>query len=129
MKRQKISSKHAPEAIGSYSQAIASDNLLFVSGQLPFDPVSMQIVAGGIEAQARQAFDNVRAVANAAGAELDDALKINLSMIDLAGFASVNAVMAEYFTVPYPARACVQVAALPKDALIEIEAIIRLPDR
>lgn len=124
--RKNISTNRAPQAIGTYSQAIAVDRLLFVSGQIPLDPTSMEMVPGGLEAQARQAFDNLRAIVEAAGAALDDAVKINLSMVDLADFATVNAVMAEYFSEPYPARACVQVAALPRAALIEVEAVVAL---
>ncbi|RZV55097.1 MAG: RidA family protein, partial [Pseudomonadales bacterium] len=93
-------------------------------GQIPLCPQRMQIVGTGIEAQARQTFDNLQAIASAADATLDDAVKINISMTDLQGFSVVNDVMAEYFSTPYPARACVQVAALPKGALIEIEAVL-----
>lgn len=123
--KKAISTSAAPQAIGTYSQAIACDGLLFVSGQIPLDPATMELVPGGIEQQTRRVLDNLGAIASAAGATLDDALKINISITDLQGFASVNEVMAEYFAEPYPARACVQVAALPRGALIEIEAVIK----
>ena len=125
-KRVAIATERAPAAIGTYSQAIKAGKLLFISGQIPLHPATMELVEGGIEAQARQTFENLTAVAKAAGGSLEQAVKINISMLDLAGFADVNAIMAEYFSQPYPARACVQVAGLPKNALIEVEAILEL---
>ena len=123
-KRKAIHTDSAPAAIGTYSQAIRVGDLLFISGQLPLFPNTMELDGQDIETQARRVYSNLAAIAEAAGADLNDAVKINISMIDLAGFAVVNTVMADYFSQPYPARACVQVAALPKNALIEIEAIL-----
>ena len=125
-KRVPIATERAPAAIGTYSQAIKAGGLVFISGQIPLQPATMTLVEGGIEAQARQAFENLSALAQAAGASLEQAVKINISMVELADFAEVNTIMAEYFFEPYPARACVQVAGLPKNALIEIEAILDL---
>ena len=127
-KRQIISTANAPAAIGTYSQAVRVDNSVYLSGQIPLQPATMEMISGGIEAQTRQVFDNLSAVAEAAGGGLDDAVKINISMIDLNDFATVNDIMANYFSKPYPARACVQVAALPKGAAIEIEAVLQLPN-
>lgn len=119
-----ISTDSAPAAIGPYSQAIKVGNTVWVSGQIPLDPDTMEVVAGGIEAEATQVFKNLAAIASAAGGTLNDAVKINISMTDLTHFAAVNTVMASFFNEPYPARACVQVAALPKGVGIEIEAIL-----
>lgn len=119
-----ISTDSAPAAIGPYSQAIKVGNTVWISGQIPLDPDTMDVVAGGIEAEATQVFNNLAAIASAAGGTLNDAVKINISMTDLTHFAVVNAVMANFFAEPYPARACVQVAALPKGVQIEIEAIL-----
>jgi len=123
-KRKAIHTDLAPAAIGTYSQAICVGDLVFISGQLPLLPNTMELDGQDIETQTRRVFLNLAAIAEAAGADLNDAVKINISMIDLAGFAVVNTVMADYFSQPYPARACVQVAALPKNALIEIEAML-----
>ena len=123
-KRKAIHTDSAPAAIGTYSQAIRVGDLLFISGQLPLLPSTMELDGQDIETQTRRVYSNLAAIAEAAGADLNDAVKINISVIDLAGFAVVNTVMADYFSQPYPARACVQVAALPKNALIEIEAIL-----
>ena len=123
-KRKAIYTDLAPAAIGTYSQAICVGDLVFISGQLPLLPNTMELDGQDIETQTRRVFVNLAAIAEAAGADLNDAVKINISMIDLAGFAVVNTVMADYFSQPYPARACVQVAALPKNALIEIEATL-----
>ncbi len=119
-----ISSSAAPAAIGPYSQAIKVGNSVWVSGQIPLDPETMELVPGDIDSQARRVFSNLAAIADAAGGSLDDAVKINISLTDLADFAAVNEVMAEFFSPPYPARACVQVAALPKAAQIEIEMVM-----
>ena len=119
-----ISSSAAPAAIGPYSQAIKVGNSVWVSGQIPLDPETMELVPGDIHSQARRVFSNLAAIAEAAGGSLDDAIKINISLTDLADFAAVNEVMAEFFSPPYPARACVQVAALPKAAQIEIEMVM-----
>ena len=123
-KRKALHTDLAPAAIGTYSQAICVGDLVFISGQLPLLPNTMELDGQDIETQTRRVFVNLAAIAEAAGADLNDAVKINISMIDLAGFAVVNTVMADYFSQPYPARACVQVAALPKNALIEIEATL-----
>ncbi len=122
--RAVISTPDAPEAIGPYSQAIKVGNTVWLSGQIPLVPDTMEIVEGDISAQANQVFKNLAAVAAAAGGTLDDAVKINISLTDLADFGPVNEVMAAYLQVPYPARACVQVAALPKGVSIEVEAIL-----
>lgn len=124
--KQIISTENAPQAIGTYSQAVKVGTTVYLSGQIPLDPASMTMVEGGIVEQTTQVFKNLNAVAKAAGGSLNDAAKINISMVDLGSFAQVNEVMAQFFEQPYPARACVQVAALPKDSLIEIEAILAL---
>ncbi|MEE4191055.1 MAG: RidA family protein [Halieaceae bacterium] len=124
--RAVISSADAPEAIGPYSQAVKVGSTVWLSGQIPLDPATMTLVEGDTSAQARQVFQNLSAVAEAAGGSLNDAVKVNISLTNLEDFAAVNAVMAEYFTEPYPARACVQVAALPKGADIEVEVIMAL---
>lgn len=122
--RAVISTPDAPEAIGPYSQAVKVGNTVWVSGQIPLVPGSMELVTGDITAQAKQVFQNLAAIAQAAGGSLDNAVKINISLTDLADFAAVNEVMTSFFQQPYPARACVQVAALPKAVDIEIEAIL-----
>ena len=127
MSKQAIQSPDAPAAIGPYSQAIRAENTLYLSGQIPLDPKTMQIVDGGIDAQARRVFDNLRAVARAAGASLDDVVKLSILLTDLGEFAEVNDIMATYFNAPYPARATYQVVALPRGARIEVEAILALP--
>jgi reactive intermediate/imine deaminase len=121
-----VSTDQAPAAIGPYSQAVKVGNTVYLSGQIPLDPHTMQLVAGDIEAQAKQVFDNLAAVAAAAGGGLADAVKVNISLTDLGEFTRVNEVMKQYFQEPYPARACVQVAALPRGAAIEIELILEL---
>lgn len=123
-----IHSDAAPAAIGPYSQAIRSGNTVWLSGQIPLDPATMEIVSGGIDAQTRQVFENIKAVAAAAGGGLAQMVKINISLADLADFGRVNEIMASYFAQPYPARACVQVAALPRGSLVEIEAIMVMGD-
>ena len=127
MGRDVIQSPDAPAAIGPYSQAMRAGDTLYMSGQIPLDPKTMQIVDGGIEAQARQVFVNLRAVAAAAGATLNDIVKLTILMTDLSEFAKVNEIMAANFDPPYPARATYQVAALPRGARIEVEAILALP--
>ena len=121
-----IATPDAPEAIGPYSQAIKVGNTVYLSGQISLDPKTMQMIEGDIEAQAARVFDNLAAVAKAAGGTLDDAAKVNISLTDLGDFARVNEVMKRYFRQPYPARACVQVAALPRGAQIEVEVILVL---
>ncbi len=122
--RAVITTPDAPEAIGPYSQAVKVGNTVWLSGQIPLVPATMELVNGDIRAQATQVFENLAAVAAAAGGGLDNAVKINISLTDLGDFAAVNEVMAGFFSEPYPARACVQVAALPKGAAIEVEAIL-----
>ncbi len=124
--RAVISTQAAPSAIGPYSQAVKVGNTVWISGQIPLDPVTMEVVPGGIEAETRQVFANLQAIAGAAGGSLDNAVKINISLTDLSNFQVVNGVMAEVFDEPYPARACVQVAALPKGVQVEIEAILAI---
>ena len=124
--RAVIATQAAPRAIGPYSQGIKVGNTVWISGQIPLDPSSMTIVGGDIAAEAEQVFRNLTAVAEASGGTLNNAVKINISLTDLGDFEAVNAVMASHFTEPYPARACVQVAALPKGARIEVEAILAL---
>lgn len=124
--RAVISSPNAPEALGPYSQAIKVGNTVWCSGQIPLVPESMKIVEGDITAQAKQVFSNLSAVAEAAGCSLNSAVKINISLIDMADFAAVNEVMKAFVEQPYPARACVQVAGLPKGVAIEVEAILAI---
>ena len=119
-----ISTPNAPEAIGPYSQAVKVGNTVWISGQIPLIPGSMELVDGDITAQATQVFNNLAAIAEAAGGSLNHAVKINISLTDLGDFAAVNEVMTGFFKAPYPARACVQVAALPKAVAIEVEAIL-----
>ena len=119
-----ISTPEAPEAIGPYSQAVKVGNTVWLSGQIPLIPGTMELVDGDITAQATQVFRNLAAVADAAGGGLENAVKINISLVDMNDFAAVNAVMSEFLQPPYPARACVQVAGLPKGVAIEVEAIL-----
>lgn len=119
-----ISTPEAPEAIGPYSQAVKVGNTVWLSGQIPLVPGTMELVDGDISAQASQVFRNLAAVADAAGGSLNNAVKINISLVDMNDFAAVNAVMSEFLQPPYPARACVQVAGLPKGVAIEVEAIL-----
>lgn len=121
-----IATEKAPAAIGPYSQAVKVGSTVYLSGQIPLDPVTMQLVAGDITAQATQVFNNLAAVAEAAGGSLDDAVKVNISLTDLNDFVRVNDVMKQFLQEPYPARACVQVAALPRGAGVEIEVILEL---
>lgn len=122
--RAVISTPDAPEAIGPYSQAIKVGNTVWLSGQIPLVPGTMELISGDISAQARQVFSNLAAVAEAAGGDLNCAVKINISLTNLNHFTAVNEVMASFLDAPYPARACVQVAALPKGVDIEVEAIL-----
>jgi reactive intermediate/imine deaminase len=119
-----ISSPEAPAALGPYSQGIKVGNMVWLSGQVPLVPDTMELIEGDISAQATQVFQNLSAVAAAAGCTLDNAVKINISLTDMNDFAAVNDVMATFLQEPFPARACVQVAALPKGAAIEVEAIL-----
>ena len=124
--RAVITTPNAPEAIGPYSQAVKVGNTVWLSGQIPLVPGSMELVTGDISDQATQVFNNLAAVAEAAGGTLNNAVKINISLTNLDHFAAVNEVMASFLQAPYPARACVQVAALPKGVDIEVEAILAI---
>ena len=126
MSKNPVHTDAAPAAIGTYSQAIASNNLVFLSGQIPLHPETMEVVDGCFETRARQVFENLRAVAEAAGGTLNDAVKLTIFLTDLDNFATVNTVMADYFEKPYPARAAVGVAALPKGVDVEADAILAL---
>jgi len=126
MNKQAIHTPHAPAAIGPYSQAIRAGNLVFLSGQIPLDPATGTLVSGDIDAETRRVFDNLKEVAAAAGGTLDHAVKVNVYLTDLAHFARVNEIMATYFGRPYPARAAVQVAALPRGARVEVECVLSL---
>ena len=127
MPRTAIHSDHAPAAIGPYSQATRAGNLVFFSGQVPLDPATGNLVEGDIAAQARQAFDNIKAVVAAAGGSMDDIVRVGLYLTDLSQFGEVNAVMAEYFSQPYPARSTIEVSALPRGARFEVDAVMVLP--
>ena len=126
MSRHSIHTDRAPQAIGTYSQAVRAGDTVYLSGQIPFDPATMQLVAGDMESQARRVFDNLKAVAEAAGGSLDQAVKVTIFLTDLAHFVKVNEVMATYFAKPYPARSTVGVAQLPRGAQIEIECVLHL---
>ena len=126
MPRIPISTPNAPQAIGTYSQAIRAGDTVYLSGQIPLDPATGELVAGDMEAQVRRVFENLQAVAAAAGGDLAHLVKLTVYLTDLAHFALVNRVMAEYFSQPYPARAAVGVAALPKGAAVEMDGILEL---
>lgn len=126
MNKEAVHTSGAPAAIGTYSQAIRTGNLVFVSGQIPLNPATMELVGDDFEARARRVFENLKAVAEAAGGSLEGIVKVTIYLTDLANFATVNTVMAEYFSEPYPARAAVGVASLPKGADVEAEAILAL---
>jgi reactive intermediate/imine deaminase len=126
MSKDIISTDNAPQAIGTYSQAVKAGDTVYLSGQIPLVPETMEMVEGDIEVQIRRVFDNLQAVASAAGGELADIVKLNVFLVDLGNFPVVNEVMAEYFSEPYPARAAVGVAALPKGADVEMDAVMVL---
>ena len=121
-----IQTDNAPQAIGTYSQAVKVGNTVYISGQIPLDPASMEVVAGGTEAQITRVFDNLSAVAEASGGSLEDVVKLTIFLTDLGCFASVNEIMARYFTEPYPARAAIEVSALPKGVEVEMDAVLIL---
>lgn len=123
-----ISTDKAPAAIGPYSQAVKAGNTVYLSGQIPLDPVTMEMVTESFEAQAVRVFENLKAVAEASGGSLADCVKLTILLSDLANFAQVNEIMQRYFTQPYPARAAYAVKALPKDADIEVEAVMVLAE-
>jgi reactive intermediate/imine deaminase len=125
MSKQIIHTNGAPQAIGTYSQAVKVGNTVYLSGQIGLDPEKMEMVEG-IEAQVHRVFKNLKAVAEASGGSLADVVKLNVFLTDLANFALVNTIMAEYFTQPYPARAAVGVASLPRGALVEADGVIEL---
>ena len=124
MSRQIISTERAPKAIGTYSQAVRVGDTVYLSGQIPLVPETMELVQGDMSAQIRRVFDNLQAVAEAAGGTLADVVKLNVYLTDLGHFPLINQVMAEYFQEPYPARAAVGVAALPKGAGVEMDAVM-----
>jgi reactive intermediate/imine deaminase len=124
MSKQTIHTDKAPQAIGTYSQAVKHQGLVFISGQIPLDPENMEMVTGGIEAQIRRVFDNLSAICTAAGGSLDDIVKLTIFLTDLGAFPQVNEIMGQYFTEPYPARAAVEVSALPKNVDVEMDAIL-----
>ena len=126
MQRQIIHTPLAPKAIGTYSQAVRVGDTDYISGQIPLDPASGQLVSGDIEAEIRRAFDNISAIAQAAGGSLASAVKLSVFLTDLAHFPKVNEIMATYFSEPYPARAAIGVAALPRGARVEVECILSL---
>jgi reactive intermediate/imine deaminase len=128
MSREIIRTDKAPQAIGTYSQAVKVGSTVYLSGQIPLVPETMAMVEGDMEAQIRRVFDNLQAVARAAGGELADVAKLNVFLTDLANFALVNQVMADYFSEPYPARAAIGVASLPKDAAVEMDGVMELGD-
>ncbi len=126
MAREIITTDKAPQAIGTYSQAIKVGTTVYMSGQIPLIPETMEMVEGDISINIRRVFDNLKAVAQAAGGDLKDIAKLNIFLTDLSHFPTVNEVMAEYFTEPYPARAAIGVASLPKDAPVEMDAVLEL---
>ncbi len=126
MQRQIIHTSQAPKAIGTYSQAVRVGDTVYVSGQIPLDPASGQLVAGDIEAEIRRVFDNIAAIAQAAGGSLASIVKLSVFLTDLAHFPKVNEIMATYFSEPYPARAAIGVASLPRGARVEVECILSL---
>ena len=126
MTRQIIHTEQAPAAIGPYSQAVRAGNTVYFSGQIPLDPATGNLVDGDIAVQARRAFDNLKAVAEAAGGSLDRIVRLGLYLTDLSQFAAVNAVMQDYFAAPYPARSTIEVSGLPKGAAFEVDAVMVL---
>ena len=128
MTRQIISTDKAPRAIGTYSQAVKAGQTVYLSGQIPLDPVTMTLVDGEIDPQIRRVFENLKAVAEAANGNLSDIVKLNVFLTDLGHFSRVNEIMSEYFSEPYPARAAIGVAALPRGANVEMDAVLILQD-
>lgn len=126
MRRKTIHSDNAPSAVGPYAQAVRLGETVYLSGQIPLDPATMELVSGDITAQTRRVFDNLRAVCQAAGGDLASIVKLTIYVTDLSHFGRVNEIMAEYFREPYPARATLGIAALPKGAAVEMEAIMSL---
>ena len=128
MAKSIISTAKAPAAIGTYSQAVRAGSTVYISGQIPLDPDTMTLVGDAFPEQCERVFENLKCVAEAAGGSLQDVLKLTIYLVDLGNFAQVNEIMARFFDEPYPARAAVGIAALPKDAQIEIDAIMEAPD-
>ena len=126
MKKEIISTDKAPQAIGTYSQAVKVNNTVYMSGQIPLIPETMEMLEGSVEEQIHQVFKNLQAVAEAAGATFDNVVKLNIFLTDLSNFPTVNQVMAQYFTEPYPARAAIGVKELPKAADVEMDAVLEL---
>ena len=126
MTRQIIHTMNAPQAIGTYSQAVRAGDAVYISGQIPLDPTTGTLITGDIDAEIRRVFDNLAAIAKAAGGSLGDAVKVTVFLTDLGHFARVNEIMATYFEQPYPARAAVGVSALPRGARVEMECILHL---
>jgi reactive intermediate/imine deaminase len=126
MPRDAITTSSAPAAIGPYSQAVRAGNTVYLSGQIPLDPATGELVGGDIAARARRVFENLKAVCAAAGGSMDDVVRVGIYLTDLADFVAVNAVMAEYFSAPYPARSTIQVAGLPKGTDVEVDAVLVL---
>jgi reactive intermediate/imine deaminase len=126
MTKEIISTGQAPAAIGTYSQAVRVGNTVYLSGQIPLDPATMALVEGDIDVQIRRVFDNLSAVAEAAGGSFRDVVKLNVFLTDLGHFPRINAIMADYFSEPYPARAAIGVAALPRAASVEMDAVLIL---
>jgi len=126
MKREIVQTDKAPSAIGTYSQAVRYGDVVYLSGQIPLDPETMELVDGDIDRQIVQVFENLAAVARAARGDLDDVVKLNVYLVDLAHFPRVNEIMARYFESPYPARAAVQIAALPRGAAVEMDAVMHV---
>jgi reactive intermediate/imine deaminase len=126
MSKQIISTSQAPAAIGTYSQATRHGNTVYISGQIPLNPATMEMIEESIEAQIHRVFLNLQAICESAGGTLDDILKLNVFLTDLQNFSAVNTIMAEYFSEPYPARAAIGVAALPRDARVEMDAVLGL---
>ena len=126
MQRQTIHTADAPKAIGTYSQAVRAGNTVYVSGQIPLDPATGQLISGDIEAEIRRVFDNLKAIALAAGGSLANVVKVSVFLTDLGHFAKLNEIMAGYFQEPYPARAALGVASLPRGARVEVECILSL---
>lgn len=122
-----ISTDEAPSAIGTYSQAVKVGTTVYLSGQIPLDPASMEVVSQEFEQQAQQVFKNVQAVCEAAGGEINDMVKVNIFLTDLGNFATVNEIMSQYFKSPYPARAAIEVKGLPKGVQIEIDGVMEIP--
>jgi reactive intermediate/imine deaminase len=126
MSRTIISTPSAPKAVGTYSQAVRCGGTVYVSGQIPLDPATTELVQGSMDAQIRRVFDNLKAIVVASGGDMSKVAKLNVFLTDLGHFALLNKIMAEYFTEPYPARAAIQVAALPRGAAVEMDCIVEL---